>query len=347
MKIPPPRSWEEFEEITLDSCKIRWENPDFQMHGRQGQAQNGVDIFGANHLFKNVGIQCKNYDTPISLKLIKEEIDKAKSFKPAIEMFYLATTTKTDAKLQTEVRLLSQQRATKGEFPVMVLFWNDVVQELVKKKDTFRKHYPEIKFSDSSSNPSKSIKLHGILDMVYNALTLDFHNDLIFGEFGLMSGEDPLQIQSSVLIIKYSASNVMTSDDYNKVSELIEEYITYLFPKGERTEKFSWDKARQISNEFIGIVEGVQYNLEPKEIAVHTIGKTLSRWTIWETNSDDEVWPEDSWETLKNLVSIIELDDLNDEIDILHTEYIEGDHWVRLKHPHKVYNTIRRHLKIW
>jgi len=26
MKIPPPQSWKEFEEITLDSCKIKWEN---------------------------------------------------------------------------------------------------------------------------------------------------------------------------------------------------------------------------------------------------------------------------------------------------------------------------------
>ena len=87
MKIPPPKSWEEFEEITLDACKIKWENPDLQMHGRQGQAQCGVDIYGANHIFKNIGVQCKNYESELSLSLIKDEIRKAETFTPKIEMF--------------------------------------------------------------------------------------------------------------------------------------------------------------------------------------------------------------------------------------------------------------------
>ena len=344
MKIPPPKSWEEFEEITLDSCKIRWENPDLQMHGRKGQAQNGVDIFGANHIFQNVGIQCKNYDTQLTLSLVQKEVEKAKSFEPKINMFYLATTNNTDASLQTEVRLLSQQRTSKGEFPIMILFWNDITQELVKKKETFSKHYPDLHIQNSDFNPTKSIRLHSILDMVYNALTLDFHNELIFGEIGEMAGEDPLQIQSSLLTIKYSASNVLNIEDYSKVSMLIDDYNKYLFPKNERNDEFNWNKANLISNEFIGIINGVQYNLEPKEIAVYTIGKTLSLWTIWETKSLDDAWPEESWTTLKQLIKTVEIVSLDEEIILLQKEYIEGDHWVKLRHPHKVYNVIRRHL---
>jgi hypothetical protein len=346
MKIPPPKSWEEFEEITLDSCKIRWENPDLQMHGRQGQAQNGVDIFGANHIFQNVGIQCKNYDTQLTLSLVKKEVEKAKSFKPTIEMFYLAATNNTDANLQTEVRLLSQRRTSNGEFPVMILFWNDIIQELVKKKETFSKHYPDIHIQSSGFNLTKSIKLYSVLDMVYNALTLDFHNEMIFGDFGELAGEDPLQIQSSLLIIKYSASNVMNKEDYSKVSMLIDDYHKYLFPKSERTEEFDWNKANQISNEFIGMIKGVQYNLDSKEIAIYNISKTLSMWTIWETKSADNAWPEESWTALKQLIKTVEIESLDEEIIILQKEYNEGDHWVKLMHPHKVYNVIRRYLTL-
>ncbi len=346
MKIPPPKSWEEFEEITLDSCKIKWENPDLQMHGRQGQSQNGVDIYGANHIFQSVGVQCKNYETPITLKIIKEEILKAESFDPPIKMFYLASTTKTDANLQTEVRLLSQQRSRDGKFPVMILFWNDIIQELVRKKEIFNKHYPEIQISNLLSHQPKSIKLHSILDMVYNAFNLDLHNELIFGEFGQLAGEDPLQIQSSLLKIKYSSSNVLNKEDYKKVSELIEEYIKYLFPKTKRAEDFDWSKARNISNEFIGVIDGVQYSLGHKEIVIHSIGRILTRWSSWETNTADKIWPDKSWKRLKELITVLEIKELDEEIELLQTEYNNGDHWVKLEHPHKTYNTIRRHLII-
>ena len=78
MKIPPPISWEEFEEITLDACKIRWENPDLQMHGRKGQAQNGVDIYGSNHLFDSIGVQLRR---KLELPIVDYNSDESRFFK--------------------------------------------------------------------------------------------------------------------------------------------------------------------------------------------------------------------------------------------------------------------------
>jgi hypothetical protein len=62
MNLPTPKSWDEFEEITLDSLKIRWSGSNLFRYGRQGQPQNGVDIYGNINLNEYVGIQCKKYD---------------------------------------------------------------------------------------------------------------------------------------------------------------------------------------------------------------------------------------------------------------------------------------------
>jgi len=344
MKIPPPKSWEEFEEITLDSCKIRWENPDLQMHGRQGQAQSGVDIFGSNHLFKNIGVQCKNYNSNISSKLIISEIQKAESFKPQIEMFYFATSTKTDVNIQREIRILSQERTAENKFPVMVLFWEDIVQELVKNQPVFKKHYPQFNIQDSTNPVSQDIRLFSILDLVYNLYNLDFYNNLIFGEVGQMAGENPLQIQSVILTIKYSSSNVLIKSEYEKMAILIDKYKDYLFQKGPRKEKFSWDIAEQLSNEFTGIVDGAEYSLPAKELAVFNIAKLLAKWSQWELNSDKS-WPKSSRDYLRTFVTHLESDELTEKFDEFENRYNEEeDSFKKLYYAHDLYNEIRRNL---
>ncbi len=343
MKIPPPKSWEEFEEITLDACKIKWENPDLQMHGRQGQTQCGVDIYGANHIFKNIGVQCKNYGSELSLSLIKDEIRKAETFTPKIEMFYVAVTTNTDVNIQREVRLLSYERASENKFPIMILFWTDIIQDLIRNTSVFKKHYPQLSLTDLKISKTPDVKLFSILDLVYNTLNLDFYNDLIFGEFGQMAGENPLQIQSVILTIKYSSSNVLNQLEYNKMAKLIDNYNDYLFSATKRTDEFSWGIAEKISNEFIGIVNGIEYNLIGKELAVFNVAKILAKWLKWENHSDS-LWSNESWENLKTFVRKIEIDELSNRIEKSESEYKEIDHFKRLDCPHKVYNEIRNIL---
>lgn len=343
MKIPPPKSWEEFEELTLDSCKIRWENPDLQMNGRQGQAQNGVDIYGANHIFKNIGVQCKNYEFEISIKLINAEIKKAESFRPKIEMFYFATSTKTDVNIQREIRILSQERTNEGKFPVMVLFWTDIIQDLIRNHSLVKKHYPQLSLPELMPSKVKDIRLFSILDLVYNTLNLDFYIGLIFGDFGQMTGENPLQIQSVILTIKYSSSNVLNQSEYEKMAKLIDSYKEYLFYQDKRLEEFSWNTAEQISNEFTGIVKGIEYNLSAKELAIFNIAKILSKWSKWEVDSD-AYWPKSSWKALRKFVNQIDFNELTSKIDELESEYNEMDHFKRLDCPHKVYNEIRHTL---
>jgi hypothetical protein len=43
--VPTPKSWDEFEDITLAAAKLRWNSSDFFRNGRPGQKQDGVDIW--------------------------------------------------------------------------------------------------------------------------------------------------------------------------------------------------------------------------------------------------------------------------------------------------------------
>ena len=142
-RIPPPKSWDEFEDIALSAAKLRWGSSDF--YGRQGQRQDGVDIFGTDRQKRQIGVQGKNTTKGITEKVVKEEIGRAESFKPSLDALYIATTVSRDAPIQETVRLISEERVREGKCPVGILFWNDVCQDLALDDATFFKHYPHFR----------------------------------------------------------------------------------------------------------------------------------------------------------------------------------------------------------
>ena len=75
--LPKPKSWDEFEDITLDALRFRWNSPDLTRHGRQGQKQDGVDIYGMDSFGQQIGVQCKNTISKITPQLIDSEISNA------------------------------------------------------------------------------------------------------------------------------------------------------------------------------------------------------------------------------------------------------------------------------
>lgn len=149
LRIAPPKSWDEFEEITCSAAKNRWKNPDFTRHGRQGQRQDGVDIYGVDDKGDLVGIQCKNTWVGIKLKTIKDEVVKADSFQPGLKRLYVATTSDTDHALQESVRELSDGRTAQGRFAVAIFFWNDVWQDLTRDESRLFQHYPQLRPKDN------------------------------------------------------------------------------------------------------------------------------------------------------------------------------------------------------
>jgi hypothetical protein len=153
LRMAPPRSWDEFEDITCSAAKNHWLNPNFTRHGRQGQAQHGVDIFSQSITHGVFGIQCKNTWASISTAVIESEIDNAEEFRPSLSHLYIATTAETDAKIQREVLKLSLARADAGKFSVSIWFWHDVWQDLTRDTSRLFQHFPQLQ-------PVASIETH-------------------------------------------------------------------------------------------------------------------------------------------------------------------------------------------
>ena len=149
-QIPPPASWEEFEDMCCDLWRLRWNDPNAQKNGRKGQAQVGVDVFGRpDDGSEWAGVQCKGKDNyaekTLTEKELRDEVDKAKKFTPPITKEYvMATTGLRDAKIQKVAREITQQHQKKGLFPVHVWFWEDIKKKLAEYDGLVKKYYPDL-----------------------------------------------------------------------------------------------------------------------------------------------------------------------------------------------------------
>lgn len=141
--LPIPKSWVEFEDICRDSFGERWANPNLVKHGRAGQAQQGVDIYGWDSRKDLVAIQCKNTTGIITPAIINAETSNAENFTPSIKTLYIATTCSPDSHIQKDVRAISRARLKQGKFGVEIVFWNEIVQDLSKNVSLAIKHYPQ------------------------------------------------------------------------------------------------------------------------------------------------------------------------------------------------------------
>lgn len=149
-KYPKPDAWEEFESICIDLLQKLWNDPYIKRHGRQGQKQHGVDISGSpEHLSGFVGAQCKNTEE-IGIKDIKDEVEETESFEPPLKKFLIMVACERDSELEKKVRILSQQREERGNFPIRIMFWKDICLKLSRYPNLMLKHFPQF-FEDTES----------------------------------------------------------------------------------------------------------------------------------------------------------------------------------------------------
>ena len=144
-RVPPPRAWDEFEDIVCSAAKNRWDNPNFTKHGRPGQKQDGVDIYGNDQNDQLVALQCKNTVGTLDEKTIRDEVEKAKKFDQQLSKLFIATTIETDRHLQKAVRGISRAEGEKREFEVHLLFWHDIWHDLTLDERRVFQHYPQLK----------------------------------------------------------------------------------------------------------------------------------------------------------------------------------------------------------
>jgi WD40 repeat protein len=136
---PPLRNWQDFEDLCLDLWRRLWNDPDAQKNGRSGQPQAGVDIFGRPDGGPEwAGVQCKRFDEgSLTPKVVREEMAKARKFKPALSRYVIATTAPSDAHCQETARKITKR----SSFPVMVVSWDEICHHLEQYPDLVKKYF--------------------------------------------------------------------------------------------------------------------------------------------------------------------------------------------------------------
>lgn len=150
VQIPLPRSWETFEDLCLALFRAIWKDPHAQKHGRRGQPQHGVDVYGSidGAAAEFLGVQCKGKDEAFGGRAseaeILEELRKAEAFEPKLAHWTFATSAPSDAKLQALARKLSAERVAQQHCPVTILGWGDIQSLLLEHPNVLTAFYPEI-----------------------------------------------------------------------------------------------------------------------------------------------------------------------------------------------------------
>ncbi len=143
LDLAAPANWQDFESLCCDLWRRLWADPEAQKHGRSGQPQAGVDVFGRPGCGADwAGVQCKQKGRGerLTCSEITAEALKAEGFEPRLSSFIVATTAPRDARAQRAARELTDDPAL--PFTVSVFSWADVAEELVKHPDLLRRYYP-------------------------------------------------------------------------------------------------------------------------------------------------------------------------------------------------------------
>ena len=126
--FPPPISWEDLELLVWRLFKSAWNDPYTLMHGRSGQTQHGVDIYGRpSPGGKWDGIQVKgkygSFGERVTEQELRAEVEKAKGFVPPLDNYILVTSARRDQQIQQVAREITQENAESGWFRVTVFAW--------------------------------------------------------------------------------------------------------------------------------------------------------------------------------------------------------------------------------
>src|SRR5690554_2261503 len=187
----PLSNEEEFEYFILDLFNELHKDFGFQIYGRRGENQDGIDIISYK---KGIVIQCKKKElamTTTSSKSLKSQLKKefrsdlevaVNSNKFEFNKFIFATTYPHDTELQNLAGILSK------EFDKEVIYfsWGVITHKLNDCEKTKVKYYDKLVLESTRVNDSKfkeSVKKKHIIDQCYESLLrfegLDFINPRI------------------------------------------------------------------------------------------------------------------------------------------------------------------------
>ena len=236
--LPIPNSWDEFEDICSDLLKCCiWRDPYVVRHGRSGQRQHGVDIYGKPVHLKGLGsetagAQCKRTEALTEAE-IDNELKQAIGFSPPLEEYLILTTLKRDVKLQEHIR--TKDWAINR---VEILFWEDLSLQLSGSDELLKKHFPQW-FKTKTSKDD-------IIQILVKAAPEDFDWDDSTGQYLYKNDVDLLLIE----------------DRPNKMEPFEEPWVSkFQDPKGYRQEVYLEYRGRRIETFLFVNVDGACYSV--------------------------------------------------------------------------------------
>jgi len=169
-----------FEDLVNDLCSEKY-GLEFQIYGRKGQKQHGIDGSALTKENKYILHQCKNKDTSRSSKLIKKELLKdletetnamIKEFIEGkgytLDRFIFANSFKRDTDIQNRATELSSTHS----IVIIVWSWDEISDMLEEYISVGRKYYPNYFESDGSI---KTIYAKNNFENLVNNGTMNFY----------------------------------------------------------------------------------------------------------------------------------------------------------------------------
>lgn len=146
--IPKPKNWQDFENHTCVLFQCILNDPNTVSHGRSGQRQQGVDVYGRRERRDHhwVGVQCKQKSDSqeITKDELEREVDEAKNFRPALSELIVVTTAPDDAKIQKVARDITQRHEEEELFSVDVWGWGTLEREITKYRHATEAFHPDL-----------------------------------------------------------------------------------------------------------------------------------------------------------------------------------------------------------
>ncbi len=269
-QIPPLADEVEFEQLINALCDKKYQTDSFQLYGRRGSTQHGIDGLSFLHDKSIVVYQAKKKDivnreaSKLKKELLKElesEVEKfhqefieTKGF--IIKDFIFASTYKRDTNLQDKALKLSYDYG----FHIMCWSWDDISDMIEEHEDIFKKFYPQffyIKDIDPLSFVEKFYK--------NSALLLSSKNLFISNEFveveeikECLSFLEANNEEQNILVITGKAGigkTALLSEVQNRLHKEKKAYLSIKSDQLELDQKESLSKQFEVDDLYSAIIK--------------------------------------------------------------------------------------------
>ncbi|OBS38861.1 hypothetical protein A9K79_14205 [Pseudomonas syringae pv. syringae] len=198
LNFPPPANWQDFQVLTLRLVEQMCEFTTVREYGRQGQRQDGIDVYGEMPGELHLGVQCKQMKPgkKLTLQLIKAEADAALAFQPGLDVFVIATTLAEDTALHKAVTTLNASKTY--SFKISYWSWSHFNDKLNRSSKLMKESY--INYAKSFDVNEHWLELEALCEAFSRpAFIDDFRHELNTGDFLHALGDTTLFLQTGLL----------------------------------------------------------------------------------------------------------------------------------------------------